>query len=131
MDIIAKVLLIVFIIVCVLLVLLVAIQGDEQNGMGGLLGGRSTAAFGSHSASVLTKTTGVLVAMFFVLALSLALVNSKKGSDVINDLQAVEATTGEATSENWTDNLMESSETETTEAEAEAAETETETVDAE
>lgn len=130
MDIIAKVLLIVFIIVCVLLVLLVAIQGDEQNGMGGLLGGRSTAAFGSHSASVLTKTTGVLVAMFFVLALSLALVNSKKGSDVINDLQAVESTTGEATSENWTDNLMESSETETTEAEA-AETVETEIVDAE
>ena len=32
------------------------IQDDGENGMGGLMGGRGTAAFGSHSASVLTKT---------------------------------------------------------------------------
>ena len=68
MGVIAKVLLVVFIIVCVLLVLLVAIQDDGENGMGGLLGGRGTAAFGSHSASVLTKTTFVLVVLFFGLA---------------------------------------------------------------
>lgn len=71
------VLLVAFIIVCVLLVLLVVIQDDGENGMGGLLGGRGTAAFGSHSASVLTKTTRVFVFLFFGLAVALALVTKK------------------------------------------------------
>ena len=71
------VLLVAFVIICLLLVLFVAIQDDGENGMGGLLGGRGTAAFGSHSASVLTKTTCVLVVLFFVLAFGLALVNKQ------------------------------------------------------
>lgn len=71
------VLLIAFVIVSILLVLLVVIQDDGENGMGGLLGGRGTAAFGSHSASVLTKATLILVVLFFVLAFALALVNKK------------------------------------------------------
>ena len=75
------VLLVAFVIVCVLLVLFVAIQDDGENGMGGLLGGRGTAAFGSHSASVLTKATAVLVALFFVLTISLALTNKKTSKD--------------------------------------------------
>lgn len=77
------ILLVAFIIVCVLLVLLVLVQDDGQNGMGGLLGGRGTAAFGSHSASVLTKATAVFVILFFVLAFSLALLNKKKVVDIV------------------------------------------------
>ena len=73
MNTIGVILLVAFVIVCVLLVLLVLVQDDGQNGMGGLLGGRGTAAFGSHSASVLTKATIVLVVLFFVLAVFLAL----------------------------------------------------------
>lgn len=71
------ILLVSFIIVCVLIVLLVLVQDDGQNGMGGLLGGRGTAAFGSHSANVLTKATVVLVFLFFAIAFGLALVNKK------------------------------------------------------
>ena len=67
------VLLVFFIIVCFLLILLIAIQDDGENGMGGLLGGRGTAAFGSHSASVINKTTFVFVALFLVVAFSIAL----------------------------------------------------------
>lgn len=74
MGTIGVVLLVFFVIVCLLLVLLVSIQDDGENGMG-LLGGRGTAAFGSHSANVLTKTTFVLVFMFFAVSLSLALLN--------------------------------------------------------
>ena len=76
MGTIGLVLLVFFVIVCLLLVLLVSIQDDGENGMG-LLGGRGTAAFGSHSASVLTKTTFGLVFLFFALSLGLALVNKK------------------------------------------------------
>lgn len=74
------VLLVAFVIVCVLLVLLVLVQDDGSHGMGGLLGGRGTAAFGSHSGSVLTKATFTLVVLFFALALSLALLNRRSAS---------------------------------------------------
>ncbi|EID85577.1 protein translocase, SecG subunit [Treponema sp. JC4] len=87
------VLLVAFVIVCFLLVLLVSIQDDGENGMGGLLGGRGTAAFGAHSASILTKTTFVFVVLFFGLSLGLALINKKPS--VAKDLvepAAVEAT---------------------------------------
>ncbi len=103
MGTIGLVLLVFFVIVCLLLVLLVSIQDDGENGMG-LLGGRGTAAFGSHSASVLTKTTFVLVFMFFALSLGLALVNKKpKLEKDLVPATAVEATEAaeETTSEWW------------------------------
>ena len=92
-------LLVVFVIVSLLLVLLVLVQDDGQNGMGGLMGGRGTAAFGSHSASVLTKATAVLVFLFFGLALGLAIINKKP--KLAEDLapEAVITTTSEAESE--------------------------------
>ena len=97
MGTIGVVLLVVFIIVSVLLVLLVSIQDDGENGMG-LLGGRGTAAFGSHSASVLTKTTFVLVFLFFALSLGLALVNKKPKLDKDLVPVATESTEGAAES---------------------------------
>ncbi len=99
MGTIGVVLLVVFVIVCLLLVLLVSIQDDGENGMG-LLGGRGTAAFGSHSASVLTKTTFVLVFLFFALALGLALLNKKP--KVENDLMPTAVESSEAASESST-----------------------------
>ena len=99
------VLLVFFIIICVLLVLLVSIQSDNEDGMGGLLGGRGTAAFGSHSASVLTKATGVLVVLFFVLTLSLALVNKKPKTDkFIDSIPEEETVSSSDNTTNWWDN---------------------------
>ena len=71
MGAIGVVLLVAFIVVCVLLILLVSIQDDGENGMGGIFGGRGSAAFGSHSASVLTKATAVFVVLFFVFKASI------------------------------------------------------------
>ena len=96
------VLLVAFVIVCILLVLLVLIQDSGENGMGGLLGGRSTAAFGSHSASVLSKATFVLVILFFVLVLGLALVNKKPAIE--KDLMDETAVEAEAAEEAVADN---------------------------
>ena len=102
MGTIGVVLLVFFVIVCLLLVLLVSIQDDGENGMG-LLGGRGTAAFGSHSGSVLTKTTFVLVFLFFALSLGLALVNKKP--KIANDLVPTEVestdSASESTDSNW------------------------------
>ena len=102
MGTIGVVLLVFFVIVCLLLVLLVSIQDDGENGMG-LLGGRGTAAFGSHSASVLTKTTFVLVFLFFAFSLGLALVNKKPKLEKDLVPTAVESTdsSSDSTSSNW------------------------------
>ena len=112
MGIVRTVLLVAFVIVCVLLVLLVLIQREDSNGMGGVFGGGQSAAFGSHSASVLTKTTGVLAALFFVFAFSLALVN--KGRDKAGDLGKTAAelqneagSAAESSSGSWLDDLAE------------------------
>ncbi len=104
MGTIGLVLLVFFVIVCLLLVLLVSIQDDGENGMG-LLGGRGTAAFGSHSANVLTKTTFVLVFLFFALSFGLAMVNKKPKLEkdlVPAAVESTEAST-ETASEWWAD----------------------------
>ncbi len=75
MGVIGIVLLIAFIIVCILLVILVLLQNEEGEGLGGLFGGAGTQAFGSRSANVLTKTTYVLVALFFLSTFGLAYLN--------------------------------------------------------
>lgn len=117
------VLLVFFAIVSLLLILLVAIQDDGENGMGGLLGGRGTAAFGSHSAGVLTKTTAVLVALFFILAVALAMVNKsgKKVDDSLIDVtstveQTVTEESSESESEWWANSEAESTESENSDA---------------
>ncbi|MGP1475075.1 MAG: preprotein translocase subunit SecG [Treponema sp.] len=111
MGIVGIVLLIAFVIICVLLVLLVLIQDDGNSGMGGLLGGRGTAAFGSHSAGVLTKATAVFVSLFFVVAFILAVINKKpKAEDDLAPTAAVEKIesaenevkeTAEKTADSW------------------------------
>lgn len=126
MGVIGTVLLVFFVIVCLLLVLLVSIQDDGENGMGGLMGGRGTAAFGSHSASVLTKTTMVFVVLFFALSVGLALVN--KSPKVKGDLVPVETVETEAVSESSSEWWQSSEETESVEAVAEDAEVPAETV---
>jgi len=103
MSTISVVLLVAFIIVCLLLVLLVSIQDDGENGMGGLMGGRGTAAFGAQTGNVLTKTTFVLVILFFVFTLALALTNKKpKLEKDLAPSTAVESTEDAAdTTGNW------------------------------
>ena len=70
------VLLVVFVIICIFTILIVMVQNDESSS-GGMFGSRTSTAFGSHSASVLTKTTFVLVALFIVTSFVLALLNKK------------------------------------------------------
>lgn len=75
MGVIGIILLVAFVIICVLLVCLVLIQNEGGNGMGGLLGGGNSTAFGSRSGNVLTKTTYILVTLFFVATFVLAFIN--------------------------------------------------------
>ena len=100
MNVISTVLFVAFVAVCVFIIALVLVQDDGQSGMGGLLGGRGTAAFGSHSASVLTKATAVFVALFFVIALALAIMNKKPkvSSDMSDTSSRIENTSAETES---------------------------------
>lgn len=100
------ILLVAFVIISVLLVLLVLVQDADNSGMGGLLGGGNSQAFGSHSASVLTKATVVFVVLFFVLTFVIAKAYSTKSS---YDAAAMNAAAAELESEN-----PNSKETETT-----------------
>ena len=78
MGVLGIILLVAFIIVCLLLVAIVLLQNEDGDGLGGLLGGASNVAFGSRAGNVLTRTTYVLVTLFFALSVGLALLNKAK-----------------------------------------------------
>lgn len=80
MAILGIVLLVLFIVVSVLLVFMVLIQDESGEGMGGIFAGSSNSTFGSRTGNVITRFTGVLGALFLVLAFSLAFVNRSGGS---------------------------------------------------
>lgn len=80
MGFIGVILLVIFVIVCLIIIALVLLQNNEGDGLGGLFAGGSNSAFGSRSATVLTKITYGAVFLFFVTAFFLALAN-KSPSD--------------------------------------------------
>ena len=71
MGVVITILSVLFILLCVLLVILILLQSDKSAGMG-ILGGSSQSAFGSSTADVITKATGVMVGLFMVGSLGLA-----------------------------------------------------------
>ena len=95
-SVVLTILMVAFVIISVLLVLLVLVQDQESSGMGGLLGGGNSQAFGSHSASVLTKATIVFVVLFFVATFVIAKAYSTKTSD---DAKAMSETAAELQAE--------------------------------
>lgn len=90
MEALKVVLIVLFVIISVLLVLLVLIQNGEDGGMGGLLSGSGTAAFGSRSASVINKTTFVFVALFFLTAFGIARLNKAPAIKELTTEESVE-----------------------------------------
>lgn len=105
MGVIGIILLVAFIIICVLLIAIVLFQNDESGGLGGLLGGAGNAAFGSRSGNVLTRTTYILVTLFFLASFGLALIN--KAPTVSNlDAAVQQVQESEGTSEYWIDSTQ-------------------------
>ena len=66
---------ILFILAALILTLIVLIQDDQGEGIGGLFGGGSSTPFGSRSGNVLTRFTGILAAVFLVTCVILGLAN--------------------------------------------------------
>lgn len=72
-------LLIIFVIVCLLMSLIILMQRPKQEGLGAAFGGGVTdQVFGARTTNVLQKGTVYLGSMFFILALTLAILIGKQ-----------------------------------------------------
>ena len=103
MGILGIVLLVFFVIIAILLILLVLIQNEEGDSLGGLFAGGSGSAFGSRSGNVLTRATTVLGALFFIVSLSLAILNRTPGATGVE--AAARELAGESSEGEWLDEL--------------------------
>ncbi|MBN1617202.1 MAG: preprotein translocase subunit SecG [Spirochaetales bacterium] len=101
MAIVGIVLLVVFVIICFLIIALVLMQNEEGDGLGGLFAGGSNSAFGSRSGNVLTRTTYVVVTLFFLTAFFLAFLNRSTGDKGIEEAARIEQ--GETATEWWSE----------------------------
>ena len=84
MSVIGIILLVAFVIISILLVCIILIQNEEGEGFGGLFGGTNSQAFGARSGNVLTRTTYILVTLFFLTSFGLALVNRTSSVETLD-----------------------------------------------
>jgi preprotein translocase subunit SecG len=99
MGVLSVILLVLFIVVCLLLIFIVAIQDEDSQGLGGIFGGTSNSAFGSRVGSVVNKATAILGGAFMVLALVVALLNKAPSQDKL--LEQVQTNQVQQTTEWW------------------------------
>ena len=88
---------IVFVLSAVLLVLIVLLQDEGGEGLGGIFGGGAAAQVGNRSGNILTRITSVLAAVFILSSFGLAWLNRTPDSgDVEAAARRLEAQSGEA-----------------------------------
>ncbi len=85
MGVIITILSVLFFLLCILLVILILLQSDKSAGMG-ILGGSSQSAFGSSTADVITKATGVMIGLFMIGSLGLAGLQSNRMDSLKKEL---------------------------------------------
>ena len=84
MGLLSIVLLVIFALAALLMILVIMLQDDQGEGIGGLFGGGSSTAFGSRSGNILTRFTSILGAIFIVGAFALAWLNrTPESSDIV------------------------------------------------
>ena len=81
MSILINLLLGLFVVVCILLVLIILMQRPKSEGLGAAFGASVTEnIFGAQTTNVLTKITGWLAGIFFVLTFALAVLYAHKST---------------------------------------------------
>lgn len=103
-----NVLLVAYLLIVIAMIAVILIQRSEGGGLG--IGGGGNASFmtARGSANVLTRTTGILAALFFLLAIGLTVIKSvEPGSSAILDsaVQTTETSTDQPASDNVLDAL--------------------------
>lgn len=74
------VLLSIFGVSAVLLIVLILLQDEQSEGLGGIFGGGASNQVGNRKGNILTKTTTVLGVIFIVVAFATAWINHNGGS---------------------------------------------------
>jgi len=105
-------LLVVFVIICLLMTLMILMQRPKQEGLGAAFGGGMTdQMFGARTTNVLQRGTVWFATLFFVIALTLAVLigmkNSRAESLIVAEEPEEEEVAAEET-ERSTDEIMES-----------------------
>jgi protein translocase SecG subunit len=97
MTLLINILLGLYLFIAVLMVLVILMQRPKSEGLGAAFGGGVTEnIFGAQTTNVLTKITGWLAALFFILTFALSILYAKKGNtqsglrrDLMKDLPPV------------------------------------------
>jgi preprotein translocase subunit SecG len=100
MGVLSIILIVFFVASALITILIVLIQDDQGEGIGGMFGGGSSTPFGSRSGNVLTRFTAIVATVFFCAAFALAWVNrGAESSDIVRKarLESLQ----EAEQENW------------------------------
>jgi preprotein translocase subunit SecG len=87
-----------FLVLAVLMVILILLQSDKSAGMG-ILGGSSQSTFGSSTADIITKITGVMVAIFMLGSLGLAVLESYRVNSIEKEFGSTAADKSEIVKE--------------------------------
>ncbi|EEF84129.1 preprotein translocase subunit SecG [Borreliella spielmanii] len=88
MDLIRFCIFIIFVIVSIFIVLLILIQDEQGDGIGGVFGGGSSSIFGAKSSSVAVKITGFFIALFFIFVVLLSFMNTRRADNsFLNDIK--------------------------------------------
>jgi len=100
MGLLSIILLVIFAIAALIMILVIMLQDDQGEGIGGLFGGGSTTPFGSRSGNILTRFTSILGAIFIVGAFALAWLNrSPETTDIVEKARLEQIQ--EAEQSNW------------------------------
>jgi preprotein translocase subunit SecG len=102
MSFLSIVLLVIFAIAALLMILVIMLQDDQGEGIGGLFGGGSSTAFGSRSGNILTRFTSILAAIFILGAFALAWLNrTAESSDILQRARLEQVQQSEQQSDWW------------------------------
>lgn len=96
MAVLSIILLILFVIVSLALIFVVAIQSEDNAGLGGVFGGNSDSAFGGQTNKVINKITAWLLVVFVVLAVLVALMNKSSENSVLSRAEQTTITSVES-----------------------------------